>query len=100
MNKGSSAFIATESIFSEALSNSGFNHLSLFAAIVISKLVHLATSTVSTVGQDSKALSTISFSTIFLSPLLLPSLVITILQLQSLILLVRAEDEKPANTTE
>ena len=63
-------------------------------------LVLFATNTFSTPGHFSKASSTIPFKSIDFFPLKEPSAVITILQSESLILVAKAVDEKPAKTTE
>ena len=51
-------------------------------------------------SQSSKASSTILFKSIVLAPLKEPSLVITILQSESFILVDKAVEENPAKTTE
>ena len=62
--------------------------------------MRFTTNTFSTPAQFSNASSTIPFKSIVLLPRKEPSLVITILQSQSLIRVASAVEENPANTTE
>src|SRR5690554_601468 len=100
MNSGSSASIISAGHSDEASSNKGCNQVSRPSFIEILLSIRLTTNTCSTPEQDSNASSTIPFKSMVLLPLNEPSAVMTILQSESLILVDRAVEEKPANTTE